>query len=40
VIVLGVTRRAGDELYFGEVAEAVLAGTDRSIVLLARPAAG
>jgi Kef-type K+ transport system membrane component KefB/nucleotide-binding universal stress UspA family protein len=40
LIVLGVTRRAGEELYFGEVAEAVLAGADRSIVLLARPAAG
>jgi Kef-type K+ transport system membrane component KefB/nucleotide-binding universal stress UspA family protein len=38
LIVMGVTRRAGDELYFGEVAEAVLAGSDRSIVFLARPA--
>jgi Kef-type K+ transport system membrane component KefB/nucleotide-binding universal stress UspA family protein len=38
LIVMGVTRRAGEELYFGEVAEAVLAGSDRSIVFLARPA--
>jgi len=38
LIVLGVTRR-GEDVYFGEVAEGVLAGTDRSIVLVARPGA-
>jgi len=39
LIVMGVNRRPGDELFFGEVAAAVLAGSTRSILFVSSPAA-
>lgn len=40
LIVMGVSRRPGDSLYFGNTAEAVLAKTDRSILFIASGGAG
>ncbi len=34
MIVMGVARRSGDELMFGETATAVLAKADRPVILL------
>src|SRR5262249_52927124 len=39
LIVMGVNRRPGDELLFGEVAAAVLARSTRSILFVSSPAA-
>lgn len=39
LIVMGVNRRPGDELFFGEVAAAVLARSTRSLLLVSSPAA-